>query len=88
MAALARRSTPGSHKNVLQHLAGMLRGHASATARAEVREVIQRYAAGWIPLSVPVTLLRHHLAKVGSAWLAGQAYLEPYPPELGLRASV
>lgn len=37
------------------------------------------------PLSVPVTLLRHHAAAGGAGYLAAQAYLDPVPAGLGLR---
>ena len=41
-----------------------------------------------MPLVVPVTLLRHHVRRLGVDYLAGQVYLEPHPKELMLRNHV
>jgi uncharacterized protein YbgA (DUF1722 family) len=37
---------------------------------------------------VPLTLIRHHVRRYRSAYLEGQAYLEPHPKELMLRNHV
>ncbi len=42
-----------------------------------------------VPLVVPLTLLRHHLARTEvPAWVAQQVSLSPYPKELMLRNHV
>jgi uncharacterized protein YbgA (DUF1722 family)/uncharacterized protein YbbK (DUF523 family) len=84
MAALARPTTRGRHRNVLDHMAGYLRDRVDAAGRAEVGQAIADYAAGLLPLIVPITLLRHHVRAAGIDYLQGQTYLEPHPKELML----
>lgn len=85
MAALAKPATRGRHANVLQHMAGYLRGVASDDERQELAESIAEYRRGLVPLVVPVTLVRHHVRRHAIAYLAGQRYLEPHPKEMMLR---
>jgi uncharacterized protein YbgA (DUF1722 family)/uncharacterized protein YbbK (DUF523 family) len=84
MDALKRPATPGRHADVLQHMAGYLDGLAGVE-RVELQEAIDDYRHGRVPLLVPVTLVRHHVRRHDTAYLAGQRYLEPHPAELMLR---
>jgi len=88
MAALRRPATPPRHENVLHHVLGRLRGRLDAADRRELLALIDDYRAGLVPLVVPITLARHHVARVGLDDLAGQVYLEPHPKELMLRNRV
>lgn len=88
MESLRCLATPGRHTNVLQHAAGFLKKHLDAASRAELVEVFEDYRLGLIPLSVPITLLRHHVRVHRIGYLAGQVYLEPHPKELMLRNHV
>jgi uncharacterized protein YbgA (DUF1722 family)/uncharacterized protein YbbK (DUF523 family) len=88
MQALAVRATRARHVNVLQHLAGFLKRQLSDDERAELGEVIAEYRRGLVPLVVPVTLLKHHVRRLGLAYLADQVYLSPHPKELMLRNHV
>jgi uncharacterized protein YbgA (DUF1722 family)/uncharacterized protein YbbK (DUF523 family) len=88
MAALSLRATRGRHANVLQHLAGFLKRDLTPDGRAELAEVIGDYRQGLVPLIVPITLLRHHVRRLGLAYLADQVYLNPHPKELMLRNHV
>jgi uncharacterized protein YbgA (DUF1722 family) len=56
--------------------------------RAELVEVIAEYRGSLVPLVVPLTLLRHHIRRLGLAYLADQVYLSPHPKELMLRNHV
>ena len=56
--------------------------------RAELGEVIAEYRRGLVPLVVPLTLLKHHVRRLGLAYLADQVYLDPHPKELMLRNHV
>ncbi len=86
--ALAVRATRARHVNVLQHLAGFLTRDLDAADRGELADVIAEYRRGLVPLVVPVTLLRHHVRRLGVAYLADQVYLSPHPKELMLRNHV
>ena len=87
-AALAVRATRGRHANALQHMAGFLADRLDAADRAELRAVVEDYRRGLVPLVVPLTLLGHHVRRLGVAYLADQVYLSPHPRELMLRNHV
>lgn len=88
LTALSRLATRGRHANVLQHCAGYFREQLSPAERAELSRLIADFRAGWVPLVVPVTLIRHYAGKYGVEYLKGQTYLEPHPKELMLRNHV
>jgi uncharacterized protein YbgA (DUF1722 family) len=46
------------------------------------------YHRGLVPLVVPLTLMKHHLARVSVPYLRDQIYLNPHPKELMLRNHV
>lgn len=82
-------ATRGRHRNVLQHLLGFFKDSLDAGDRAEISALIDDYAAGLVPLVVPVTLLRHHARRRQvPEWFTRQVYLNPYPRELMLRNHV
>ena len=85
---LARPSTPGKQANALMHLAGHLRDGLGSHDRCELREAIEDYRVGLVPIAVPLALLARHLRAVGAEWAYSQAYLRPYPKELGLRGVI
>lgn len=82
--AMRRPPTRRGHTNVLQHMAGYVSDGLDSGDRQELRETIERYRLGLLPLIVPITLLRHYVRKQGVEYLQGQAYLEPHPHELML----
>jgi len=88
MAALKAIATPKRHANVLQHMLGYFKTSLDAGSRAELLEVIDEHRRGRVPLVVPITLMRHHVKRVGAPYLEGQVYLEPHPRELALRNHV
>ena len=89
MEALGKMATPGRHRNVMEHLVGFLKNEIDAADKAELKSLIEDYQAGLVPLVVPLTLLRHHLARNEVPnWVAQQVYLSPYPKELMLRNHV
>jgi uncharacterized protein YbgA (DUF1722 family) len=88
MRALETIATPRRHANELQHMAGYFKKVLDVPAREELRSTIEDYRLGFVPLIVPITLIRHHVRHHGVAYLAGQAYLDPHPRELMLRNHV
>jgi uncharacterized protein YbbK (DUF523 family)/uncharacterized protein YbgA (DUF1722 family) len=85
-AALRVLATRGRHANVLEHLAGFLGQGIDRDDRAEIVESIRQYRMRWVPLPVPLALVRHHLRRTGAApWALRQVYLAPYPEALALR---
>ena len=69
----------GKHANVLQHLLGYLKHDLDHTEKREVLGLISQFQRCLVPLSVPLTLLRHHLRKLAHPWVETQTYLQPYP---------
>lgn len=88
MKALAVLATRSKHVNVLQHMAGYLRDLLDDDARREVHKSIEDYRSGYVPLIVPVTLIRHYVILRNVEYLRGQRYLEPHPKELMVRNHV
>jgi uncharacterized protein YbgA (DUF1722 family) len=88
MQALSIRATRARHMNVLQHLAGFFKRQLGPAERAEIADVIRDYRLGLVPLVVPLTLIKHHVRRLGVAYLADQVYLSPHPKELMLRNHV
>ncbi len=82
----AMKTTPTrkKHTNVLQHVAGYLSDELDGGDRRELSETIHDYRTGLVPLVVPITLLRHHLRRIGQSYLEEQVYLRPHPHELML----
>jgi len=88
MKALAVIATPKKHANVLQHMVGYFRGSLDVASRDELLTAIDDHRKGLVPLIVPMTLIKHHVRRLGVEYLAGQIYLDPHPKELMLRNHV
>jgi uncharacterized protein YbgA (DUF1722 family)/uncharacterized protein YbbK (DUF523 family) len=88
MAALSVLATTRRHTNVLMHMAGHLKKLLDKASKAELVTCLEEYRLGFVPLIVPITLLRHYVRLHHVAYLAGQTYLEPHPRELMLRNHV
>jgi uncharacterized protein YbgA (DUF1722 family)/uncharacterized protein YbbK (DUF523 family) len=88
MQAMAKPATRGRHVNTLQHMAGYFRKGLDEASRDELRTLIEDYRGELVPLIVPMTLIRHHVQRLGVEYLAGQLYLQPHPRELMLRNHV
>jgi len=88
MAALLTMATVKKNTNVLQHIMGYFKGSLSSAEKAELLETIKNYHERFIPLVVPVTLLRHYTLKYNEPYLKKQCYLYPHPVELMLRNHV
>lgn len=88
MEALRVRATPRRNTNVLQHMLGYFSKQLDAAARSELVDVIEDYRRGFVPLVVPLTLIRHYVREHDVKYLEGQHYLEPHPKELMLRNHV
>jgi uncharacterized protein YbgA (DUF1722 family)/uncharacterized protein YbbK (DUF523 family) len=89
MAGMKKLATRGRHVNVLQHLMGYLKEDLPPEDKQELLGLFEDYRQGLVPLVVPITLLKHHLARHDVPdWVHVQTYLNPYPKELMLRNHV
>lgn len=85
MVALQKCATRGTHSNVLQHISGYLKQTLSAEEKQEMQQLIEQYRRGYVPLVVPLTLLKHHFLLHPDRYIAQQVYLQPHPENLSLR---
>lgn len=88
MAALSSPASRKNHCNVLQHILGYLKRSVSSTIRLELLGLIESYRTGNVHLIVPVTMLKHYVEHYGNDYIKDQAYLNPYPMQLGLRNNI
>ncbi|MFV0264695.1 MAG: YbgA family protein [Kluyvera sp.] len=85
MAILQQPASRKNHTNVLMHIQGYFRKQLNDRQRAELRNAIDDYHAGLLPILAPLTLLKHYLAEHPDAYLQTQRYFAPYPDSLRLR---
>ncbi|MDG1751284.1 MAG: DUF523 and DUF1722 domain-containing protein [Thalassotalea sp.] len=84
MKLLKSRATKASHTNTLQHIQGYLKKYIDADDKQELVEAITEYSNGFVPLIVPITLLRHHFRKYPNEYITQSFYMRPHPSELML----
>jgi len=84
MALLKNKATKSNHANTLLHIQGYLKKFISADNKQELNETIEQYRNGYVPLIVPITLLRHHFRKYPNDYIEQSFYLWPHPGELML----
>jgi uncharacterized protein YbgA (DUF1722 family) len=70
------------------HMMGYFKEQLSPDEKQEVLELIDLYRNEFIPLIVPVTLIKHFVRKYAQPYLREQVYLNPHPMELQLRNHV
>ncbi len=85
MEAMRNRASRKNNTNVLMHLQGYFKRSLTGQQKAELRQVIDDYRVGLLPLLAPITLIQHYLSAYPDDYLSRQKYLDPYPRELRLR---
>jgi uncharacterized protein YbgA (DUF1722 family)/uncharacterized protein YbbK (DUF523 family) len=88
MEGLKVQATPRKHVNVLYHLLGHLKKRLNADDKAEMVSHVEAYRQGFVPLVVPLTMLKHFFRLHPLPWVLEQTYLQPYPAELMLQNHV
>ncbi len=81
----AKRS---NHVNVLQHIRGYLKHDLDSSDKQELTDSIENYRLGYLPLIVPITLLRHHFRRNPNEYIDRSFYMQPHPDELMLLNSL
>ncbi len=84
-AGFAVLSSRERHTNALMHVQGYFKKFLQSHEKKELSQVIGNYHQGKLPLSVPMTLLKHHLLIHPNAYLSQQKYFMPYSDDYGLR---
>jgi uncharacterized protein YbgA (DUF1722 family)/uncharacterized protein YbbK (DUF523 family) len=85
MRAMKVLTTPKKHANVLTHIMGFFKDSLAAEDKAELLRLIDAHREGLVPVIVPITLINYFRKRHPNAYIDGQSYLEPHPPELMLR---
>ena len=85
LKALSLMSTLKKNINVLQHIMGYFKKELTSEEKKELQTLFDQYRDGYVPLIVPITLIRHYVLKYDQPWLKTQTYLNPHPFELKLR---
>ncbi|MFH2057757.1 MAG: YbgA family protein [Pseudomonadota bacterium] len=85
LKVLALKTTVKKNINVLQHVMGYFKRNLSGDEKQELLDIIDQYGSGYVPLIVPITLIKHYVMKYDQPWLKTQTYLNPHPFELKLR---
>src|SRR5690606_21553045 len=85
MNALGHHASRKGNTNVMMHLRGYFKKTLTKVEQMELSQAIESYRNGYVPLVVPLTLLKHYLLKNNSDYLKQQTFWSPYPEQLGLR---
>ncbi|GLS24914.1 YbgA family protein [Marinibactrum halimedae] len=88
MTAMQKPASRKNHCNTLYHILGYLKRTVESEIRHDLIDVIDQYRLGSVHLAVPVTMLKHYVNRYGNDYIRHQAYLDPYPLELGLRNQI
>lgn len=88
MKALEVPATQAGHFAVLKTIFEGVRKNVEPAVAKELARALQDYRQGNVPLSVPLTLLRHYVRVQENPFFNQQTYLEPEPKELLLRTQV
>ncbi|MFT5084507.1 MAG: hypothetical protein ACI9Y1_002562 [Lentisphaeria bacterium] len=82
---IRKPSNRKNHTNVLKHIQGYLKRTIDTDDKAELEHTIEQYRQGYLPLIVPITLLRHHFRKYPDPYIDQSYYMQPHPRELMLQ---
>ncbi len=81
-------STQKNHINIFLHIIGYFKKQLSSEEKKEFLEIVEQYRKNYVPILVPITILRHYINKYDNKYLKQQYYLNPHPAELMLRNHV
>jgi len=84
MQALKIPATRGKHVIVLQHIQGYLKKPLNAADKLELADTVEKYRLGQLPLSVPITLLKHFFRKHPDEYIANSWYMNLDSDEMSL----
>ena len=88
MKAFSMMATVKKNTSVLTHMMGYFKKQLTSDEKQELIEIIERYRKEYVPLVVPITLMKHYVRKYDQPYLKVQSYLDPHPAELHLRNHV
>ncbi len=80
--AFVKMARFSSHINVLMHGLGYFSKQLTARERAHFLTTLEAYRTAKVPLSQPIGILQSWIQRFEEAYLAQQAYFDPYPLDL------
>ncbi len=86
--AIAQKSSIGKNRNVLEHMAGFLKGNITEIEKEMLHEKIEEYANKIVPLIVPLEIIHMFAKEHQVEYLLQQKFINPYPKELALRSDI
>lgn len=88
MQTLSRKASRKTNTNVLTHLQGYLKTKLNSRETESLCGVIEQYRLGILPLIVPVSFLKGYFHNHPNNYIGRQAFMNPYPEDLGLRNQI
>jgi uncharacterized protein YbgA (DUF1722 family)/uncharacterized protein YbbK (DUF523 family) len=85
LQTLQLKTTIKKNSDALFHIMGYFKKVLTPDEKQELIGIIETYRVGYVPLVVPITLLKHYARKHDQTYLKQQSYLDPHPVELQLR---
>jgi uncharacterized protein YbbK (DUF523 family)/uncharacterized protein YbgA (DUF1722 family) len=82
MEGMQLQATVKKNVRVLRHLYNLLKKELPKEDRDDLMDVIEHYHLGIVPITVPVSMLKHYVRKFKDQYLEGQYYLNPRPVEI------
>jgi len=82
------KSSIGKTRNVLEHMAGLVKNVISEVEKEMLHEQIRDYADQIVPLIAPLSRLHMFAKQYDVTYLLGQKFLHPYPKEFALRSDI
>lgn len=86
--AISKKSSIKRDRNVLEHMSGFFKNELSSVEKETLHRQIDEYAQKIVPIVVPLSTIKLYAQKYNTLYLLGQVFLDPYPKELALRASL
>lgn len=88
LIAINEKGSINKTYNVLLHIYGYFKKLISMDEKQHVLTAIEEFKEGIIPLIAVIKLLNLYVKRFEMSYLKAQKFLNPYPPELGLRSDI
>jgi uncharacterized protein YbbK (DUF523 family)/uncharacterized protein YbgA (DUF1722 family) len=85
---LTKLTNNGQIAHAMEHVVGRLSLGLTKEDKKEITQLIHDFRKGLLPRSAPLTLLNHHLKKLGADTPMHSKFISPIPLSMGLMARV
>ncbi len=77
-----KKASYRAHINVLMHALGYFSDRLSREEKRHFLDLLDKYGNRWIPITVPLEVMRNYVYRFKNEYLMNQRYFNPYPEEL------